>query len=202
MQEKVNQNQEEVTEDKEKTAESAQNTASDAEASAKESAANEQESAEEATAEKEDPLVAKEEELKATKEKYLRLYSDFENFRKRTQKEKAELWTTVQANFVLDLLPAFDDYERAEKAYQENKDDKQFSSGLQMVFKNLKKALKDKGVEPIEAIGKDFDTDLHEAFTKIPAPEKKLKGKVVDEVEKGYKLKDKVIRHTKVVIGE
>lgn len=141
-------------------------------------------------------------ELKESQDKYLRLYSEFENFRRRTSKEKLDLMSTANEGLIQSLLPVVDDMERAEKSIEDGGDVDSIKEGLNLVFTKFKGVLESKGVKKIEAgAGSDFDVDLHEAITQIPAPEEKLKGKIVDVVEKGYQLADKVIRFAKVVTG-
>ncbi len=136
-------------------------------------------------------------------DKYLRLYSDFENFRKRTQKEKADLYKTAGEDIITAILPILDDFERARKAMEESDDIKGVKDGVKLIHDKLVNTLKQKGLEPIKsAVNKDFDIEFHEAITQIPAPKKKQVGKVIDEVEKGYVLNGKVIRFTKVVVGK
>jgi len=151
--------------------------------------------------------LSKEEELEAqvkeATDKYLRLYSEFDNFRKRTQKEKIELYKTAGEGVITAILPVLDDFERAQKAMEESDDAQGVKDGVKLIQDKLINILKTKGLEAVEsAIGKDFDLELHEAITQIPAPSKKEKGKVMDVVEKGYQLNGKVIRFTKVVIGQ
>lgn len=143
-------------------------------------------------------------ELQEAKDKYLRLYSEFENFRRRTAKERLELIKTATEDLMVNLLPVLDDFERAGKSFDDEKTDKKsMAEGVQLISNKLKKALENKGLKPMDSdAGIAFDADKHEAITKIPAPEEKLKGKVVDVVEKGYYLDEKVIRFAKVVIGE
>lgn len=142
-------------------------------------------------------------ELAESKDKYLRLYSEFENYRRRTAKEKLEMVQTASEDLMVALLPVLDDFERAEKSFaDENTDLKAVKEGVLLVYNKFKKALEQKGLTAMEGKeGMDFDADYHEAITQIPAPKKNLKGKVVDVIEKGYLLKDKVIRYAKVVIG-
>jgi len=139
-------------------------------------------------------------ELAEQKDKYLRLYSEFENFRRRTSKEKLELIQSANEQLIKALLPVADDFERAEKSFKgtESKD----MEGFFLIYTKFKKTLDQYGVKVMEAgAGSEFNPDLHEAITQIPAPEEKLKGKIVDVVEKGYLLNDKVIRFAKVVVG-
>lgn len=148
----------------------------------------------------EEEAIAKYNEIN---DKYLRLYSDFENFRKRTQKEKLDLYKTAGEDIISAILPVIDDFERAQKAMKESDDIKGVKDGLKLVYNKLTSTLKQKGLEETKsAINKDFDIEYHEAITQIPAPSKKLVGKVIDEVEKGYQLNGKVIRFTKVVVGK
>jgi molecular chaperone GrpE len=143
-----------------------------------------------------------EQEIAELKNKYLRLYSDFENFRKRTSKERLDLISTASEEVLRDLIPVVDDFERALKASENEKDASKVGEGNHLIFQKLVRILKSKGLVPMDdLIGKPFDADTQEAITQIPAPTKELKGKVVDVVEKGYTLGDKVVRFAKVVIG-
>ena len=151
--------------------------------------------------------LSKEEELeiqvKEATDKYLRLYSEFDNFRKRTQKEKIELYKTAGEGVISAILPVLDDLERAEKANLESDDVQGIKDGIKLIHDKLTNILKTKGLEAVESpIGKEFNVEFHEAITQIPAPTKKEKGKVLDVVEKGYELNGKVIRFSKVVIGQ
>jgi molecular chaperone GrpE len=145
-------------------------------------------------------LQAKCEELN---EKYLRLYSEFDNYRKRTQKERLDLSKTASEAVILSLLPVMDDLERALASSLINSEGLEYipKEGLQLIYQKFKSLLFQKGLEVIPAVGEVFDVDYHDALTNIPAPSEDLKGKVVDEVEKGYKLNGKVIRYSKVVVG-
>lgn len=141
-------------------------------------------------------------ELSESKDKYLRLYSEFENFRRRTSKEKLELINSANESLIQALLPVMDDFERAEQSMTEEADLKSVKEGLDLIYNKFKGVLEQKGVKKIEADkGSEFDVEYHEAITQIPAPEDDLKGKIVDVVEKGYQLNDKVIRFAKVVTG-
>lgn len=144
-------------------------------------------------------LEAKNTELN---DKYLRLYSEFENFRKRTAKERLDLFATAGKDIIVDLLPVLDDFERAMKNASKEQEFATFKTGVELIYNKFKNTLENKGLKPFVSLEKTFDPEIHEAVTKIPAPHKKLKGKVVDEIEKGYELNDKVIRYAKVVIGE
>ncbi|HEY8403128.1 MAG TPA: nucleotide exchange factor GrpE [Flavobacteriales bacterium] len=136
------------------------------------------------------------------KDKYMRLYAEFDNFRKRSIKEKSDILATAAAGIVKDLLPVMDDFDRAVKANETTEDIQAVKEGFVLIQQKFNSALTAKGLKPINAIGQVFDTDYHEAITQIPAPSEDMKGKVVDELEKGYLLNDKVVRFSKVVIGQ
>jgi molecular chaperone GrpE len=147
-----------------------------------------------------DPLKKLQDELAEAKDKYVRLYAEFDNFRRRNAKEKLELISSANEQLLKALLPVVDDFDRAEKSFK-NKNDKE-AEGFFLIQNKFKKILDQFSVKAMEIPqGSDFNADLHEAITQIPAPEEKLKGKVVDVVEKGYLLGEKVIRFAKVVIG-
>lgn len=135
-------------------------------------------------------------------DKYLRLYSEFDNYRRRTSKERIDLGKTASAEVITDLLPVLDDFERAIKSAAETQDCEAVKEGVNLIYNKFKGILEKKGVKAIDAIGQEFNTDFHEAITYIPAPGEDLKNKIVDEVEKGYLLGDKVIRYSKVIIGQ
>lgn len=141
------------------------------------------------------------EELALANDKYIRLYSDFDNYRRRTAKEKLELMGNAGADFFKLILPVMDDFERALKSINEASDVEALKQGVDIIYNKLKSTVTAKGLKPMESIGTVFDADIHEAITQIPAPSDDLKGKVVDEVEKGYYLNDKVIRFAKVIVG-
>lgn len=141
------------------------------------------------------------EENAALNDKYLRLFAEFDNFKRRTQKERVELLQTAGKDVVISLLPVLDDFDRANKAMENASDVAAVREGVQLVHSKLKGILAQKGLKEMESINTPFDTDNHEAITKIPAPNEELKGKVIDELEKGYTLNDKVIRFAKVVVG-
>ena len=133
-------------------------------------------------------------------DKYLRLFSEFDNFRKRTAKEKLDLTATASESVIRDILPVFDDFERALQNMEKNGNEADMQ-GVTLIFNKLKDTLKKKGLEEIEAMDAEFNTDEHEALTMIPAPEEEKKGKVLDVIQKGYKLNGKVIRFARVVVG-
>jgi len=136
-------------------------------------------------------------ELAEMKEKYLRLYSDFENFRKRTAKEKIELIQTASAGVIVDLLSVIDDYERA----LANAPEGEISEGTKLIFAKISSLLQSKGLKELPAKGEVFDAEIHDCITQFPAPSEEEKGKVVEVIEKGYTLNEKVIRFAKVVVG-
>jgi molecular chaperone GrpE len=140
-------------------------------------------------------------ELADSKEKYLRLYADFENLRRRSAKEKLEYIKSANEDIIRVILPVIDDFERAQKSGTTVEDAGVVREGMQLIYNKLYKTLEQKGLKPMESVGKSFDPDLHESITQIPAPKEELKGKVIDEVEKGYFLNDKVLRFAKVIIG-
>ncbi|UKT64841.1 nucleotide exchange factor GrpE [Pedobacter mucosus] len=141
------------------------------------------------------------EEVKQLNDKYLRLYAEFDNYKRRTQKERVELLQTAGKDVIVSLLPVLDDFDRALKAMETAADVAPVKEGILLVSTKLKNTLAQKGLKDVESINLPFDTDFHEAITNIPAPNEKLKGKVLDEVEKGYTLNDNVIRFAKVVVG-
>jgi molecular chaperone GrpE len=134
-------------------------------------------------------------------DKYLRLFAEFDNYKRRTQKERIELLQTAGKDVVVSLLPVLDDFDRALKATENATEVNAIREGIMLVQTKLKSILTQKGLKEMESLHTLFDTDIHEAITKIPAPTDDLKGKVVDELEKGYTLNDKVIRFAKVVVG-
>ena len=155
---------------------------------------------EEAVEVKKEPTA--EEKLAELQDRYLRLSAEYDNFRKRTLKEKIDLHKSANESLLGALLPVADDFDRAMQSVDEAKDIEAVKEGLKLISGKFNGFLGQQGVKEIEAVKKAFDTDLHEAITKIPAPTKKLKGKVVDVVQKGYYLNEKVLRYSKVVIGE
>jgi molecular chaperone GrpE len=148
------------------------------------------------------PEAKLEVELSEARDKYLRLYSDFENYKKRIARDRTELVKMAGADIFLSILPVMDDMERAIKAMNEaDGNSTAIQEGLNLIYNKLKAITEGKGLKAMESIGKPFDPELHDAITNIPSPSVDLKGKVVDEVEKGYYLNDKVIRHAKVIVG-
>jgi molecular chaperone GrpE len=158
------------------------------------------ETAEETTAAAQEDQTAV--ELAEMKDKFVRLMAEFENFRRRTAKERLELIKTAAEDVMTDLLPVLDDMDRASQSVESAKDIEAVAQGLELVFHKLKSVTVQKGLKPMDTkAGDEFDSDFHEAVTQIPAPSEELKGKIVDVIEKGYTLNEKVIRFAKVVIG-
>jgi molecular chaperone GrpE len=142
------------------------------------------------------------EELQQQKDKYLRLVAEFDNAKKRHARERIEWMQTAGREIITSLLDVLDDADRAEKQLQKSDDLVQIKEGVQLVFNKLRTILQNKGLRTMESISKVFDVEEHDAITEIPIPDDNLKGKVVDEVQKGYFLNDKLIRHAKVVVGK
>jgi molecular chaperone GrpE len=141
-------------------------------------------------------------EVEEQKEKFIRLYADFDNFKRRNAKERVELIQTAGKEVIQSLLEVMDDCDRAEKQMQKSDDVAQIKEGIQLVFAKLRNTMQAKGLKEMKTIGEEFNADFHEAITEIPVPDEHMKGKVVDEVEKGYTLNDKIIRFAKVVVGK
>ena len=140
-------------------------------------------------------------DLAKEKDKFLRLFAEFENFKRRTSKERMELFKTAGQEVIVSLLPVLDDFDRALKELAKS-EDKEMFKGVELISNKFKETLKAKGLEQIEVgEGDTFDAEVHEAITQIPAPNKKMKGKIIDVIEKGFKLGDRIIRHPKVVVG-
>ena len=136
------------------------------------------------------------------KDKYVRLYSEFENYRKRTAREKIDIITNASENLLKEIIPILDDFERAIANNEKVEEASTIKEGFELIHNKIYKILKNQGLKPMDSIGKSFDPDIHEAITKIPATKDKMKGKVMDVIEKGYILNEKVIRFAKVVVGE
>ena len=150
----------------------------------------------------EDAMEKLQTELRDIKDKFLRKVAEFDNFRKRSAKERMESIQTAGKEVITDLLEVLDDCTRAEKQMNATDDINQMKEGVMLVFTKLKNLLSAKGLKPMETVNKEFNPDLHEAITEIPAPTEEQKGKVLDEIEKGYYLNDKIIRYAKVVVGK
>ena len=156
---------------------------------------------EETTETKASPLETVQNELAVEKDRYLRLFAEFENYKKRTGRERIELFKTASQDVIVSLLPVVDDFDRALNEFSDDKDDVHVQ-GMVLISHKLKETLKQKGLEIVETKqGDNFDAEIHEAITQIPSPSPDLKGKIIDVIEKGYTLGDKIIRFPKVVIG-
>ena len=140
-------------------------------------------------------------EITELKDKYLRLYADFENFRRRTAKEKLDLISNANEELMKAVLPVIDDFERAMASFETVTEIAPLKEGVALISSKFTKTLESRGLKPMISKGETFDADLHESITQFPAPSEDLKGKVIDEVEKGYFLNEKVIRYAKVVVG-
>jgi len=151
--------------------------------------------------EPQDPLAELQTKYDELNDKYLRLYSDFDNFRRRTAKERIDLLKSGGEDIFKVLLPVLDDFERAMKNMDTAQDVPSVKEGVELIYHKLFKEMSNKGLKMMDTIGQPFDSDFHEALTQIPAPTKDMRNKVVDEMEKGYFLNDKVIRFAKVVVG-
>lgn len=150
----------------------------------------------------EEQLEKTESELLELKDKHIRLQAEFDNYRKRTLKERMELLKTASESLLVSILPVIDDFDRAVQTLDKVEEEGHLKDGVMLIYNKFQDFLKQNGVKEIEAKEQPFDTDLHEAITTFPAPTEELKGKIIDVVQKGYYLNDKVIRHSKVVIGE
>ena len=192
---KKNQNEEAKAAQQEAQADEAMNT----EQQATENQATENETAEEVTPEQR--IAQLEEQIEHEKKEYLFLMADFENFRRRTIKEKADLIKNGAESAMRELLPVVDDLERALDAINKGGDLDSLKEGVDLIYNKFVKYLESQHVTAIESTGQDFDTDLHEAVTMFPAPDPSMKGKVIDTTIKGYMINDKVLRHAKVVVG-
>ena len=193
-----------MTEDKNKEQEQKENVQGQAPETEIENAQAEGETADtaEAEAKEKDPLAEAQEQLAALNDKYLRLAAEFDNFRKRTIKEKADLILTGGEKVLSALLPVLDDLERARDNMQKATDVESLREGVEMIIGKLDKTLAAQGLKRMEPIGTLFDTDFHEAIAMVPVPEDEQKGHVIDCVQTGYLLGEKVVRHAKVVVGQ
>lgn len=146
--------------------------------------------------------ISWEEKYMEMNERYMRLYAEFDNFRRRTQKEKVELMGTASSGVLKDLIPVLDDFERAITYNETAQEIDSVKEGFGLIYSKYKLILESKGLKPMNAKGQSFDSELHEAIANIPAPSDDLKGKIIDDVEKGYLLNEKVVRFAKVVVGQ
>ncbi|WP_236974462.1 nucleotide exchange factor GrpE [Membranihabitans maritimus] len=150
----------------------------------------------------ENPLEILQQEYQELKNKYLRLYAEFDNFKKRSIKEKMEMSKMAGQEVIKALLPVIDDFDRAKKIADEEDNDEYFSEGVKLVYQKLKSVLRQQGLKEMDQENPEFNPELHEAITEIPVDDESKKGKIVDYIEKGYYLNDKIIRHAKVVTGK
>lgn len=162
--------------------------------------AEEEQSAKEETPE--DKIAALQAELEKSQKEYLFLMAEFDNYRKRTVKEKAELIKNGGEKAMLGLLPVIDDFERAIDAIDNSSDVESLKEGVDLIYNKFMKYLESQQVKPMESTGTDFDADIYEAVTTFPTPDESMKGKVIDTVQKGYTINEKVLRHAKVVVGQ
>jgi molecular chaperone GrpE len=162
---------------------------------------NPRESLPDADVEISDPVSKLEAELTNANDKYLRLYSEFENFKKRISRERIELSKTAGSEIFLAFLSVIDDLERARKSMEDAKDLDSVKKGINLIYSKIKNVTSSKGLKEMESVGKLFDPELHDAIANVTAPSEDLKGKVIEEIEKGYYYNDRVIRHAKVIVG-
>jgi molecular chaperone GrpE len=194
-----------MTQDKSKLYEQAENEMPDLEVQQEDIAHDKKETKKEKGHKKprvEEQLEKAESEIIELKDKHIRLQAEFDNYRKRTLKERMELLKTAGESLLINILPVIDDFDRAMQTLDMVQEESHVKDGVKLIYNKFQDFLKQNGIKEIEAIGQIFNTDLHEAITQIPAPSEELKGKIVDVVQKGYYLHDKVIRFSKVVIGE
>ena len=182
--------------------ETLENTEQEEETVASDSVAEDDTTASETAAEEKTPLETAQEEIEQLKDKYLRSVAEFDNYRKRTLKEKAELILNGGEKAVQAILPVIDDMERAIENGQKTDDPEVLREGMDLIYHKFMKALESLGVKKIETEGADFDTDMHEAVAMVPGMGDDKKGKVIDCLQTGYQLNDKVIRHAKVAVGQ
>lgn len=190
--------QEQVKEEEELHQEETQTEAQNAEVESQN--AEEEQPAKEETPE--DKIAALQAELEKSQKEYLFLMAEFDNYRKRTVKEKAELIKNGGEKAMLGLLPVIDDFERAIDAIDKSSDVEGLKEGVDLIYNKFMKYLESQQVKPMESTGTDFDADIYEAVTTFPAPDESMKGKVIDTVQKGYTINEKVLRHAKVVVGQ
>ena len=194
-------NEEELKKQQEEAAEASENTKNTENSEHSENSETSEHS-EHSAAEEQSPLEAAQEEIEQLKDKYLRSVAEFDNYRKRTLKEKAELILNGGEKAVSAILPVIDDMERAIESGQKTDDPAVLREGMELIYHKMTKALESLGVKKIDTDGADFDTDIHEAVAMVPGMGDDKKGKVIDCLQAGYMLNDKVIRHAKVAVGQ
>ena len=148
-----------------------------------------------------DRIEELEQELSESKDKFLRLFAEFDNFKKRTAKERIDFRATAGMDALQAFLPVMDDFDRAKKVAENEDNNEELSEGVKLVYQKLRSVLTSKGIKVMESTGETFDPELHEAITEIPAPTEDMKGKIIDTIEQGYYLNDKIIRYARVVVG-
>ena len=189
-----------------KSKEESLETQNQANADATETAEKQQTEQSDQVVDNQEDIVAENQALKEKntelQDKYLRLFAEFDNYKKRTVKEKIEMMKTAAQDTLSALLPVLDDFDRAKKNADDDASTEIFTEGVQLVYNKLQSVLKNKGLKPMQTDGEAFDPELHEALTEVPAPTEELKGKIIDTIERGYLLNDRIIRHAKVVIGK
>lgn len=161
-----------------------------------------EESEKETVAEPKNELEDLSDQLTDQKEKYLRLFADFDNYKKRTAKERLDLLNTAGKDIILSVIPVIDDFERALAGAEKSSDVDSVKEGMILIKNKMFNVLQQRGIKAMESIGEPFDAERHEAITEIPAPNKEMIGKIIDEVEKGYMMNNKIIRYAKVVVGK
>lgn len=194
-----------MTEDKNQFTEQEQQETPDLTAQHEDSAQNKKDAKKDKSHKKskaEEQLEKAESDIAELKDRHIRLQAEFDNYRKRTLKERMELLKTASEGVLVNILPVIDDFDRAMQTLDSVEEQNPVKDGVKLIYNKFQEFLKQNGVKEIEAKAQDFDTDLHEAVTTFPAPSEELKGKIIDVVQKGYYLNDKVIRHSKVIIGE
>lgn len=194
----MSKNEQELVKEEELQQEETQTEAQNAEVESQN--AEEEQPAKEETPE--DKIAALQAELEKSQKEYLFLMAEFDNYRKRTVKEKAELIKNGGEKAMLGLLPVIDDFERAIDAIDKSSDVEGLKEGVDLIYNKFMKYLESQQVKPMESTGTDFDADIYEAVTTFPAPDESMKGKVIDTVQKGYTINEKVLRHAKVVVGQ
>ena len=197
----MSEKEKDASELKEEQANNHKDSAEDTTTNTEESAENTADNKEFGEAEAEDPIEVLQKQVTEEKNKYLRLYAEFENFRKRSAKERIDLIGTASADVLKEMLPILDDFERAIDSNKTASDIESVKEGFELLHNKFGRLMKSKGIESIDPKDEMFDGELHEAIAQMPAQSEDQKGKIFDVVEKGYKLNDKIIRHPKVVVA-
>ena len=164
--------------------------------------AEEQKAEETNVSEEAQKIEALEAEKTELKDKYMRLFAEFDNYKKRTSREKLSLIQTASLDTLKEFIPIWDDFERAKKVADDDKTEEYFTEGVNLLYNKFTSAMNKVGLTPMESTGETFDPEFHEAITEIPSPTEEMKGKVIDTIERGYLLKDKIVKYAKVVVGK